>query len=172
MQQSRHIVGLFAGCALANSSRRLCSSHARELLPQLASLADTRGVVRLSGHGLIDFLQVSYDDHNLLSQVLICWLSAEKPRLTFDVCLWMQGLLTNDVKQLVAREAPAQYAAILNSHGRHLHDLFLYRQPGSESTVRSAKLCRVLTCQVLTIVSTCCRRRSCSSSRCGQARLE
>lgn len=96
MQQSRHVVGLIAGFPLANSNRRLCSSHARELLPQLASLADTRGVVRLSGHGLIDFLQ---------------------------------GLLTNDVKQLIAREAPAQYAAILNSHGRHLHDLFLYRQP-------------------------------------------
>lgn len=54
--------------------------------------------------------------------------------------LWVQGLLTNDVKQLVAREAPAQYAAILNSHGRHLHDLFLYRQPGSESTVSLARL--------------------------------
>ncbi len=58
-------------------------------MPQLASLADTRGVVRLSGHGLIDFLQVSYDDHNLLSQVLICWLSAEKPRLTF--CLFVDA---------------------------------------------------------------------------------
>jgi len=34
---------------------------------------------------LIDFLQVSYADHNLLSQVLLCWLSAETPRLTFCV---------------------------------------------------------------------------------------
>jgi len=58
----------------------------------------------------------------------------------------MQGLLTNDVKQLVAREAPAQYAAILNSHGRHLHDLFLYRQPGSESTVSSARLHQTMPC--------------------------
>ena len=140
MQQSRHIVSLIAGCSRANSSRSLCSSHARELLPQLASLADTRGVLRLSGHGLIDFLQVSYCNHNLLSQYLTCQRSPGG----HSECLWKQGLLTNDVKQLVAREAPAQYAAILNSHGRHLHDLFLHRQPGSESTVSSARLLQTM----------------------------
>ena len=42
----------------------------------------------------------------------------------------MQGLLTNDTKQLEATDAPMQYAAILNSHGRYLHDLFLHKQKG------------------------------------------
>ena len=41
-----------------------------------------------------------------------------------------QGLLTNDTKQLEAKDAPMQYAAILNSHGRYLHDLFLHKQKG------------------------------------------
>ena len=42
----------------------------------------------------------------------------------------MQGLLTNDTKLLEAEDSPMQYAAILNSHGRYLHDLFLHRQKG------------------------------------------
>ena len=42
----------------------------------------------------------------------------------------LQGLLTNDVKQIYSSNLPIQYSAILNAHGRFLHDLFLYQQPG------------------------------------------
>lgn len=42
----------------------------------------------------------------------------------------LQGLLTNDTKQLEAKDVRMQYAAILNSHGRYLHDLFLHKQKG------------------------------------------
>ena len=44
--------------ASAHTTLRHCQSRAREMLPQLASLADTRGVLRLEGEELIAFLQV------------------------------------------------------------------------------------------------------------------
>ncbi|KAL3149050.1 hypothetical protein ABBQ32_001895 [Trebouxia sp. C0010 RCD-2024] len=69
------------------------------MLPQIASLADTRAVLRLSGQELVAFLQ---------------------------------GLLTNDTKQLEAKDVRMQYAALLNSHGRYLHDLFLHKQKGDD----------------------------------------
>ena len=43
----------------------------------------------------------------------------------------MQGLLTNDVNGLGKEGAMPVYAALLNAQGRHLHELFLYRGPGS-----------------------------------------
>lgn len=44
--------------AVACMTWRHCSSRAREMLPQIASLADTRAVLRLSGQELVAFLQV------------------------------------------------------------------------------------------------------------------
>ena len=93
------------------------------MLPQLALLADTRGVLRLAGEELIPFLQVGQQ-------------AGLRPASIFEfpqgltAALNLQGLLTNDVKQMEAQDATMQYAAILNSHGRYLHDLFLHRQKG------------------------------------------
>ena len=62
MQQLRRCLAetVLTGSGLtAKQRRRGCASQARELQPQLASLADTRGVLRLAGEGLIEFLQVT-----------------------------------------------------------------------------------------------------------------
>lgn len=44
--------------AQAYSQAKSQHSRAREILPQVASLADTRGVIRLAGDDLVRFLQV------------------------------------------------------------------------------------------------------------------
>lgn len=55
-------------------------------------------------------------------------MSAQQALCEQGSCL--QGLLTNDVNQIYSNSLAIQYSAILNAHGRFLHDLFLYKQPG------------------------------------------
>ena len=99
------------------------------MLPQIASLADTRGVLRLSGQELVAFLQVCPNLSSLKMRLLGRFdHTSRTPAHSFAPTL--QGLLTNDTKQLEAKDMRMQYAAILNSHGRYLHDLFLHKQKG------------------------------------------
>ena len=58
------------------------------------------------------------------------------------------------MQQLQDKSAPAQYTAILNSHGRHLHDLFLYRQPGTKEqlSVAHKALCPAVSCFQLQVI--------------------
>ena len=63
------------------------------------------------------------------------------PRLNEEPGLVAQGLVTNDVAALDTPKAKPLYTCILNAQGRVLHDMFLYRQPGTQQILMMCSCC-------------------------------
>ena len=100
------------------------ASSAREVPAQIASLQGQRGVLRLAGGDLIDFLQVCT---LLCSSATTCC----QQEIKVNSHVFLQGLLTNDVKPLSQRATQPTYATLLNAQGRFLFDMFLHRADGA-----------------------------------------
>lgn len=119
-------------------SASLGSMLARLASPiRVACLDEVRSVIRLSGAGLVHFLQVR-NCRRLGATATVATASAsdiarppfQQPSLLL-VVRYAQGLVTNDVLGLETPGAQPLYTCILNAQGRHLHDLFLHRTLGS-----------------------------------------